>query len=110
MMYAAFYIAWFAGIPIVFLLVVFHLKTMKLLWLILSPIIVYGISILTGIASIESGILNNSGSALVAGVFAPLVYSIVIAVLIRKTRLLFFMRKKHELRENESIIDQFLSE
>ncbi len=59
----------------------------------LVALFIYGISLGTGIGINEAGFIKDRGSAAIAGIWAPLVYSVIIGLFIQKTSVLSQNRK-----------------
>ena len=78
-------VGWGGPIPILFICLLFYWRRLTTIQRVVFVVIVYSISILTGILSNEVWDVGNYPSAVIAGVIAPVIYCILFG-LISQTR------------------------
>ena len=85
-MTAAQNIAFGGSIPILFIFILFFSKDLQLFKRIACVIVIYVISLLTGIFSGKFLGVSNGVSALTAGIFAPIIYCVIAGFIIKRQK------------------------
>ena len=87
------------GIIILLAIVLIHRKAIGWSSLLVAGFI-YVLSLGTGIGMMDTGFVKDRGSAPIAGIWAPLTFSVFVSIIIQKTSLLS--------KENKSDIDHLI--
>jgi uncharacterized membrane protein len=100
------WIGFVGAVPILVVFCVFNRNILNVSGFVVISILIYGMSLFTGIMSNEMGLAGNMESAIVAGFGAPIVYSIILSLLLKTNtkKLISPLTKQSEI-EQEDVLD-----